>query len=46
MKQKEFKTCLRCGRKLKSLESKQRGYGDICAEKMRNDNKLPLFKIK
>lgn len=33
------KTCLRCNRKLKTLESQQLGFGKICWEKYNNENK-------
>lgn len=35
MKQKEYEYCLRCGRKLKSHESRMIGYGTICLKKSR-----------
>lgn len=41
-----YNNCLRCGRKLKSDESRQRGYGDICYEKSKiaeNCQKMQLF---
>lgn len=37
-----IKCCKRCGRKLKSEESKSRGYGKICWEKAQTNIK-PLF---
>ena len=44
---KEYKKCLRCGRKLKTDKAKQLGYGDICYEKVIKENKSPgLFKLK
>ena len=33
MEQKEHEYCLRCGRKLKSVENRQRGMGKVCWEK-------------
>ena len=35
--------CLRCGRKLKSQEAKERGYGKICWEKRVLDCQRNLF---
>lgn len=35
--------CIRCGRLLKDDESKERGYGPICWEKMTNQKQIPLF---
>ena len=35
--------CLRCGRKLRSAESKERGYGKSCEKKMQKESKLTLF---
>ena len=35
--------CLRCGRRLKSEEAKQRGYGKVCMQKMQKENKFKLF---
>lgn len=40
---KLYKYCLRCGKPLKSIESRLRGYGDICYEKIIQSNKKPLF---
>lgn len=40
------KTCLRCGRKLKSIESKELGFGKICWEKYSSENNYKqLFKM-
>lgn len=38
------KLCKRCGRKLKSTESKERGYGKTCWEKAQRNLK-PLFVL-
>lgn len=38
------KLCKRCGRKLKSIESKERGYGKTCWEKAQRNAK-PLFVL-
>lgn len=35
--------CLRCGRKLRKLEHKERGYGDVCWRKMKLNREKPLF---
>ena len=37
-----YNYCLRCHRKLKTLENRQRGYGDICWKKIKrkSDNRL------
>lgn len=40
---KEYEYCLRCGRKLKSEESRIIGYGKICLEKAKRKNKTTLF---
>ena len=44
--QKEYARCLRCGRKLKSEENRQRGYGKICFEKLQVNQTNRLFTIK
>jgi len=42
---KEYKFCLRCGRKLKDPEHKRIGYGPVCLEKSKHtDMKQPLFR--
>ena len=38
-----YTRCLRCGRKLKTEESKIRGYGKTCEQKMRTEIDFPLF---
>jgi hypothetical protein len=46
MKQKEYSHCLRCGRKLKSKEARERGMGIVCFNKSITENKnKPLFTI-
>lgn len=35
---KEYRNCLRCGRKLKSEESKKLGFGKICWEKHNSES--------
>ena len=43
--EKLYKVCLRCGRKLKNLEARQRGFGKICFEKWKEsqNHKKQLF---
>ena len=41
MEQKEYEYCLRCGRKLRSQESRTVGYGNICLRKSREN---PYYK--
>ena len=41
--QHTYTKCLRCGRKLKSEESKMRGYGKICEQKMQSQSDFALF---
>lgn len=43
--QKEHQFCLLCGRKLKKQETRIRGYGDICFEKMKKKQTNRLFEI-
>ncbi len=41
-----YKVCKRCGKKLKSLECRERGYGKICWEKYKNSrHQKKLFTI-
>lgn len=40
---KEYKYCLRCGRKLKTPEARTRGMGKICAEKSKHETRRRLF---
>lgn len=44
--QKEYLVCIRCGRKLKSEESKQLGFGPTCYKKWKNEtlSKKLLYK--
>lgn len=42
----EVKTCLRCGRKLKTPESKRLGLGKICWEKSQSTSYKKLFEIE
>lgn len=37
MKKKEYEYCLRCGRKLKSKDAREIGYGPKCFKKMKTD---------
>ena len=41
--EKEYKYCLRCGRKLRNPEAKMRGMGKICAEKSKHETRRRLF---
>ena len=41
--EKEHNYCLRCGRKLVSKETRLRGFGKICEQKMKASNKKRLF---
>lgn len=46
MKDKKYKTCLRCGRRLKTDKARQLGYGDTCYRKIMGCNKSSsLFDI-
>jgi hypothetical protein len=43
----ESKFCRRCGRQLKSEQSRQLGFGRICWEKTKNECTIkPLFKTE
>lgn len=43
---KEYKYCIRCGRELKTEESRKRGMGDVCYNKyLVSKNKNSLFSI-
>lgn len=35
-----YNRCLRCGRKLKTDEARQIGYGTICMKKMQSEKKV------
>ena len=39
---KEYKYCLRCGRKLKNENARKIGYGPVCEKKSKKRQK-PLF---
>ena len=43
--QKEYEYCLRCGRRLKSKEAQQLGYGKICYNKLKTTNRKSLFSL-
>lgn len=44
---KEHEYCLRCGRRLKNLDARIKGYGPICYMKMRVEHsKRTLFTTK
>lgn len=38
-----FPFCLRCGRRLKTPEAQERGYGEVCWNKHLTDNQTKLF---
>ena len=40
---KIYPVCKRCGRKLKTDEAKERGFGPVCLEKARTEKRNPLF---
>ena len=40
---KIYPVCKRCGRKLKTDEAKERGFGPVCLLKAKTENKHPLF---
>ena len=37
---KQYKYCLRCGRKLKSMQARELGYGQVCYKKIQTQSKL------
>ena len=41
-----YKYCLRCGKPIKKLEYRQRGYGKCCWDKIQISNVEPLFEPK
>ena len=43
MEKKIYPVCKRCGRKLKTDEAKERGFGPVCLLKMQTEIKHPLF---
>ena len=45
MNNKEYDKCLRCGRKLKTSETRKRGYGDTCWKKIKTFQKRRLFDV-
>lgn len=42
-KTKSYGRCARCGRRLKSLDAQERGYGKVCWEKHLLENRQTLF---
>lgn len=40
---KEHEYCLRCGRKLKNLRARERGYGITCFNKLKQSHMVKLF---
>ena len=43
--EKEHEYCLRCGRRLKTVESRMRGYGSVCEKKLSIKHIKPLFTV-
>jgi len=43
MNNRTYTHCLRCGRKLKTIESQKIGYGKICESKIKKVEKFKLF---
>lgn len=43
MEKKDHEYCLRCGRKLKNPQARERGYGVICIKKLKTDSCQRLF---
>jgi hypothetical protein len=43
MEKKIYPVCKRCGRKLKTDEARERGFGPVCLLKMQTEKKHPLF---
>jgi hypothetical protein len=41
--EKEYQFCLRCGRRLKSPETRLKGYGLVCEKKIKQQHKNKLF---
>jgi hypothetical protein len=39
----QYKTCKRCGRKLKSETARSLGYGPVCWKKRRTNQRTTLF---
>lgn len=37
---KEYEFCLRCGRKLKSIEARKIGYGKVCEKKAKRERQI------
>ena len=45
MEKQEYQFCIRCGRRLKTQEARERGMGKICAEKyIEKEGKKKLFE--
>ena len=41
--EKDHEFCLRCGRKLKNQQARERGYGNICFKKLKQVEQNRLF---
>ena len=39
----EHEFCLRCGRRLKNAQARERGYGAVCFVKLKSESGSPLF---
>lgn len=46
MEKKIYPVCKRCGRKLKTDEARERGFGPVCLLKMQTEKKYPLFEVR
>lgn len=47
MKKQEYQFCIRCGRRLKTQEARERGMGKVCASKYaEKEERNKLFRIK
>lgn len=43
---KIYPVCKRCGRKLKTDEAREQGFGPVCLLKMQTEKRHPLFERK
>lgn len=43
---KDRRNCKRCGRELKSEESRELGYGPVCYSKINHTELKPLFEME
>ena len=42
---KDYGFCLRCGRRLRTKEARQKGYGAVCEKKLKIDKQKRLFML-